>query len=214
MAAISLVIPVYNSGKYLPRFVASLQAQTFKDFEALFIDDASTDGSAPLLSGLAAADPRLKLLRQPKNLGAGAARNLGIRSAAGETLCFADPDDFLPEKSLEVRYNAFKKHNALVRACHDEISETGALIRHETRPAGLPQICNPREAASHFGVTPFLSAHCTWLFPIELLQRQDILNEENMRTAEDIMLLARLFFQTERLVWLPDIRLFRQRVSP
>jgi glycosyltransferase involved in cell wall biosynthesis len=100
MTAISIVIPVYNSEKYLQHFVDSLQAQTCKDFEALFIDDASTDGSAELISGLAAADPRLKLHKQPKNLGAGAARNLGIRAAIGETLCFADSDDFLPKNSL------------------------------------------------------------------------------------------------------------------
>ena len=204
MAAISIVIPVYNSEKYLPRFIASLQSQTFKDFEALFIDDASTDGGAALLSALAATDPRLKLLRQPKNLGAGAARNRGIRSAVGEALCFADPDDLLPEDSLAVRYNAFKRNNVIVRACHEEISDTGALIQQETRPAGLPEICKPRKAAHDFGVNPFVSAHWAWLFPTRLLQRQGIFNEENTRTAEDIMLLVRLFFKTERLVWLPD----------
>ena len=204
MTAVSIVIPVYNSEIYLQRFVASLQAQTFKDFEALFINDSSTDGSAALLSGLAAADPRLKLLQQPKNLGAGAARNLGIRAAAGETLCFADPDDILPKRSLEARYSAFKKHNAIVRACNDEISDTGALIQHGTRPSNLPELCKPREAAQDFGVNPFVSAHWTWLFPTRLLQRQGIFNEENTRTAEDIMLLVRLFFKIERLVWLPD----------
>ncbi len=204
MPAISIVIPLYNSEKYLQRFVTSLQSQTFKDFEALFIDDASTDGGASLLSALATEDPRLKPLRQPKNLGAGAARNLGIRSAAGETLCFADPDDFLPENSLEVRYAAFKKHNAIVRACNEEISDTGTLIRHDARPAGLPDICKPREAAQDFGINPFLSAHWTWLFPTKLLQRQGIFNEEGTRTAEDIMFLVRLFFKIERLAWLPD----------
>ena len=204
MTAVSLVIPVYNSARHLPRFVASLQAQTFKDFEALFIDDASTDGSVALLSGPVAADPRLKLLRQPRNLGAGAARNIGIRAAVGNTLCFADPDDVLPDGSLEVRYAAFTRHNALVRACHDEISDTGTLIKHETRPAGLPAICTPREAARDFGVPPFVSAHWTWLFPTQLLQREGIFNAEDMRTAEDIMLLVRLFFSIERLVWLPD----------
>ena len=204
MPAISIVIPVYNSETYLRRFVASLQDQTFKDFEALFIDDASTDDSARLISALANADPRLKLHAQPENLGAGAARNLGIRTAAGETLCFADPDDVLPENSLEARYTAFKKHNAIVRACNDEIADTGALIHHGTRPANLPELCIPRDAAHDFGVNPFLSAHWTWLFPTRQLQRQGIFNEENTRTAEDIMFLARLFFNIERLVWIPD----------
>jgi len=144
MTAISIVIPVYNSEKHLQCFVAFLQAQTFRDFEVLFIDDASTDSSAALLSGLAVTDPRLKLFRHPKNLCAGAARNLGIRSAVGGTLCFADPDDYLPTNSLAVRYNAFKRHDAIVRVCHEETTNTGTLIKHETRPEGLPAICKPR----------------------------------------------------------------------
>lgn len=204
MPAISIVIPVHNAHDYIHRFVASLQAQTFTDFEALFIDDASPDESASILAGLSSGDPRLKLLRHPRNLGAGAARNTGIRAATGETLCFADPDDFLPSTSLEARYAAFKNHNAIVRACHDEIADDGAILTHETRPQGLPPIFRPADVAQQFGVNPFLCAHWTWLLPTKMLQRMDIRNEEGTRTAEDIMFLVRLYFNVSKLVWIPD----------
>ena len=202
MTAISIIIATRNAAPYLPRFFSSLREQTFGDYEALFIDDASSDDSAALVE--AAGDRRFKLLRRTEQNGAGAARNLGIREALGETICFADPDDWLPPASLETRYTAFKKHDAVIRACHKEITDDGQILNHETRPA-LPEICRPSEEAGRMGVAPFLHAHWTWLFPANLLRREGIFHGENMRTAEDTFMLARLFFHVSKLVWLPDI---------
>ncbi|MFP5260172.1 MAG: glycosyltransferase family 2 protein, partial [Acidobacteriota bacterium] len=205
MTAITIVVPVYNAEAWLPRFVTSLQGQTFRDFEVLFVDDASTDASNSMLAGYASADPRFKLLPLAQKTGCGTARNLGIRQAAGETICFADPDDLLPEQSLEVRYAAYKKHKAIVRACHDEIMDDGTVHNHETPPCGIQNtICKPAADSSRFGVNPFLCAHWTWLFPTNFLRRNNIFNGEDMRTAEDIAFLTRLFFHVQRLVWIPD----------
>jgi glycosyltransferase involved in cell wall biosynthesis len=202
--AVSVVVAVYNVREYLPRFVDSLRRQTFSDFEALFIDDASGDDSAALVAGFASADSRFRLLRHTENRGLGVVCNLGIREALGETICFADPDDLLPENSLEVRYAAYKKHNAIVRACHDEVTDEGKLLNHETRPDGLPEICRPGEVAARVGVNPFLCAHWAWLLPTGLLRRNNILHGENMRTADDIIMLTQLFFHISRLAWIPD----------
>jgi len=204
MVAITVIVPVYNAAPWLPRFVASLTNQTFKDFEVLFVDDASSDLSNKILSGYASVDPRFKLLRLSQNSGCGAARNLGIQKAVGETICFADPDDLLPETSLEVRYAAYRQHNAIVRACHDEIGYDGSIRNHETRPDKLPELFSPATEAERVGINPFLCAHWTWLFPTELLRRRKIFNGENMRTAEDIILLNKLFFHVGRMVWIPD----------
>ncbi|MCL1915324.1 MAG: CDP-glycerol:glycerophosphate glycerophosphotransferase [Desulfovibrionaceae bacterium] len=202
MTAISIIIATRNAAPYLPRFFRSLQEQTFGDYEALFIDDASSDDSAALVETV--GDRRFKLLRQAEQSGAGAARNLGIRSAEGETICFADPDDWLPPASLEARYAAFKKHNAVIRACHKETTDDGQILNHEIRPS-LPEVCHPAEEAERLGAGPFLRAHWTWLFPANMLRREGIFHGENMRTAEDIFMLARLFFHVSKLVWLPDI---------
>lgn len=204
MIAITVVVPVYNAEMWLPRFIVSLKNQTFKNFEVLFIDDASTDSSNELLTGYSSADSRFNLLGLSQNSGCGFARNFGIQKAVGETLCFADPDDLLPENSLEVRYAAYKQHNSIVRACHDEISDDGSMRNHETRPDKLPELFSPATEAERVGVNPFLCAHWTWLFPTDLLRRRKIFNGENMRTAEDIILLNKLFFHIGRMVWIPD----------
>ena len=145
MSSISVVVAVYNAQPWLARFAASLQAQTFKDFEVLMVDDASSDDSVGVIGAIASADPRFKLVALPENRGAGAARNIGIRQAVGETLCFADPDDLLPARSLEARYAAYKTHKTIVRGCHDEIFADGTVIHHEKRPAGVPEVCQPLE---------------------------------------------------------------------
>lgn len=204
MPNVSIVIPLYNQEAYLPGFLQCLAAQSLEDFEAVFVDDASTDASRDIVRQWAARDDRFKLIEQPENRGAGAARNVGIDAATGETLCFADPDDLLPEHSLAVRYAAYKQHNAIVRACHVEKSSSGRIINAEIRPDNLPEVFSPVQEAAALGSNPFLCAHWTWLFPTKLLQRLKIYNPEGTCTAEDIIFLVRLFFHISRMVWIPD----------
>lgn len=91
MPAVTVVVAVYNSQPWLPRFFESLRRQTLKYFEVLMVDDASTDESAIMIKDTTAAAPRFRQVRLPVNSGAGAARNTGIREASGETICFAEP---------------------------------------------------------------------------------------------------------------------------
>jgi teichuronic acid biosynthesis glycosyltransferase TuaG len=97
--AVSVVTPVWNALATLGATVASVQAQSFCDWEMLLVDDGSTDASLALAEELAAADPRIRVLRHEKNQGAAAARNRGIRAAAGRYIAFLDADDlWRPEK--------------------------------------------------------------------------------------------------------------------
>lgn len=98
---ISLIIPVYNAEKTLPATLASIRAQQFRDFEVIFVEDAGTDGSFALLEAFCAESGLpCKLLRQPVNQGAAAARNRALDVAEGEYLAFADADDLLKPAML------------------------------------------------------------------------------------------------------------------
>ncbi len=93
---ISVIIPVYNMADYLPDAVESLRAQSMTDWEAICMDDGSTDGSPGLLDKYAREDPRFRVFHQ-ENRGAAAARNRGMDLARGRFLFFLDPDDWIPD---------------------------------------------------------------------------------------------------------------------
>ena len=96
---ISVIIPVYNSEKYLCRCLDSVIEQSLKDIEIICINDGSTDNSLHLLQKYSKQDDRLKIYNQ-ENQGAGAARNKGLKLATGKYVVFADPDDFYPDKDV------------------------------------------------------------------------------------------------------------------
>lgn len=97
MPYISVIMPVYNVERFVEDAIRSVLAQTFTDFELLIIDDCSPDGSIALCEQF--DDPRIRIIRHPRNRGLAASRNTGIRHACGELLAFLDSDDlWLPEK--------------------------------------------------------------------------------------------------------------------
>lgn len=91
---ISIIIPVYNVEKYLPKCLDSILAQTFTDYEVILIDDGSPDGSGAICDAYAQKDSRLRVIHQ-KNAGVSTARNNGIEHARGEWITFIDSDDWV-----------------------------------------------------------------------------------------------------------------------
>lgn len=100
---VSIIIPVFNTEKYLERCLDSVRRQTFKNIEVICIDDGSTDKSLAILEAFAKRDCRFKILKQ-NNKGGGAARNLGLQQALGEYVIFWDSDDFFHPEFIEVVY--------------------------------------------------------------------------------------------------------------
>ena len=95
MLKVSVIVPVYNAEKHLWQCIDSVARQTLCEIDIIFVNDGSTDGSEAILTEYAAKDPRVRVLRQPENLGQGAARNRGLENAKGEYVYFTDADDEL-----------------------------------------------------------------------------------------------------------------------
>ena len=102
---VSVIIPVYNTGKYLSQCLNSILNQTLKEIEIICVDDGSTDNSLSILKKYSEKDNRIKVLKQ-NNKGGGAARNYGISIAKGEYLSILDSDDFFNENLLNETVNA------------------------------------------------------------------------------------------------------------
>jgi len=100
MPKISIIIPVYNSSKYISKCIESILNQTEADFEVLLIDDGSLDGSGNICDRYAVIDSRIRVFHK-QNGGVSSARNLGLDNALGEMIFFIDSDDTVDKDYLE-----------------------------------------------------------------------------------------------------------------
>ena len=104
LSEISIIIPVYNTSKYLPECLDSILNQSFSDFEVICVNDGSTDDSLDVLRDYESRDGRIKIITQ-KNRGAAAARNTGLENVSGNYVLFVDSDDYLSPDALEKLYD-------------------------------------------------------------------------------------------------------------
>ncbi|MDR2901954.1 MAG: CDP-glycerol:glycerophosphate glycerophosphotransferase [Lactobacillales bacterium] len=130
MPAISIILPVYNSEKYISKCLESLTSQKFKDIEILCINDSSKDSSLKIIEKHAANDKRIKVFNQ-KNAGPAAARNIGLKNASSPYIMFCDSDDWYETNMCEEMYNTIKKENVDLVMCDREVSFSDGYVRPE-----------------------------------------------------------------------------------
>ncbi|MBR3326041.1 MAG: glycosyltransferase family 2 protein [Atopobiaceae bacterium] len=121
---VSAVIPVHNAGDYIHRCIASLQEQAMDGLEFVFVDDTSTDDSMQAVEAWAAADDRVRIVRNDENLGEGGSRNAGIRAAQGRYFISLDPDDWIGPNYFELLYSEALTSGAdIVKGSRTKIEE-------------------------------------------------------------------------------------------
>ncbi|MCL2115026.1 MAG: glycosyltransferase [Methanobrevibacter sp.] len=108
---VSVIVPVYNSEKYLKKCLDSLINQTLSEIEIICVDDGSTDDSPEILSSYSRKNNRIKIITQ-KNKDVGAARKTGLKIAKGEYIAFVDDDDWLAKDSFEKLYKNAKSNDS------------------------------------------------------------------------------------------------------
>ena len=200
-------MPVYNAAPYLAPAVASIQAQTFGDFEFIIVDDGSTDRSLEILQRFAKEDPRIKILSRP-NTGLVGALNDGLAAARGEYLARMDADDASTPQRLEQQL-------ARMKIEPDCVALGGAALF--TDPEGRPlKVYAPH--LDHAAIEDDLAAgnggaliHASILFRREALLRCGGYRQR-YNYIEDLDLFVRLL-DIGRLANLPDI-LYHYRQHP
>ncbi len=130
---VSVIMPVYNTAKYIEAAVQSVLDQTFGDFELLIVDDEGKDNSIDLCRDF--SDPRIKIISQ-KNRGLAGARNTGIRNARGNFIALLDSDDIWEPKKLEmhVAHLSSRPSVGVSYAASLLIDDDGHLLRLVQRP--------------------------------------------------------------------------------
>lgn len=116
MPKISVIVPVYNTEKYLRPCLDSIMAQTFKDFEAVLVDDGSTDCSGQICDEYAQRDSRLVVIHK-QNEGVAKARITAFEHSKGDYITFIDADDYVDERYIEHLHECIKKNNTDASCC-------------------------------------------------------------------------------------------------
>ena len=116
MNKVSVIIPVYNVEKYLQRCVTSVTEQSYSNLEIILVDDGSVDKSGAICDDFAKKDKRIRVIHK-ENEGLGLTRNVGIKVATGNYICFIDSDDYIAREYIETIYSDLKKSSADVCYC-------------------------------------------------------------------------------------------------
>ena len=114
---VSIIIPVYNTEKYLEQCIGSVVNQTIKEIDIICVNDASTDGSLSILKSFANKDKRIKIIDLPENTGGGKAKNIAIEQVKTEFFMIVDSDDWVDEKYCEIPYLKAIKDKADIVCC-------------------------------------------------------------------------------------------------
>ncbi len=186
MCLLSIIIPNFNNGKFLPRCLNSILISGRKDFEVIVIDDGSTDGSTSYLSGV--ADERTSCFFQ-ENKGVSAARNVGIENAKGKYVTFCDSDDYYDEGGIDRLLGLLETHVPdrglfVFDACIEETRVDGTKTRKKWGQ-GLPGT----RSDGHIdcgAVVKFLCGNSTANSAINKVYDNTLLNAEGIRFPEGI----------------------------
>ena len=128
---VSIITPMYNSGKYIEETLKSVISQTYENWELFIIDDGSSDNCVDLVNECKKIDNRIKLIINEENQGAAISRNIGIKKANGRYIAFLDSDDLWVPTKLEEQINFMSINQlALSYSSYEKIDELGNHIKN------------------------------------------------------------------------------------
>ena len=147
---VSIIMPSYNCGKYVEETIRSVQAQTYQNWEIIFMDDCSTDDTVKKVMDLRVKDSRIKLYQNKGNMGAAISRNNALKEASGRWIAFLDSDDLWEPTKLEKQVKFMEeKGYKFTYTCYSEMdaegNETGVVVSGPSRvtKAGMFAFCWP-----------------------------------------------------------------------
>lgn len=200
---ISVIVPVYNIEKYVDRCVESIVNQTYKNLEIILVDDGSSDRSACICDQWKERDTRIKVIHK-RNGGLSDARNRGIKSAKGNYYSFVDGDDMLDSQMIEKLYNALISANADVSMCRMEKIEQ--FKRYATREF-LDNNISKIELDGVEAIRLLLREKIDCSACLKLYKKEMFSNLEFPygKTNEDFVLMYKLFYKTQKIIYISDI---------
>jgi len=198
MVKVSVIMPVYNSERFIAMAIDSILSQTYTNFEFIIIDDCSTDNTPKILENY--KDPRIRIVKNVKNLGLAESLNFGISLSNGEFIARMDADDISLPGRFEAQVKFMQKHTevGVLGTQFSRIDENGKIIDTQKLPIKSEDI---------FCIFP----HCCPIAHPVAMVRREILEKIQYRSdllcAQDYELWGRLLYIT-KFANLPDVFLY------
>lgn len=202
---LSIIVPVYNSEKYLKKCVESILNQSYKKLELILVNDGSTDSSQAICNYFLSVDQRRVKVIHKENEGPSLARKVGLEYANGEYVTFVDSDDYIQKNMYEKMLSIAIDQNADIIQCgYSRVKEDGELIeKHEMNY----EVVKGQYECSLFyakqkNVTNYL---------INKVYRKPLFDNvefKNLFAGEDAFVLAQVFLKTLKVITIPDVYYF------
>ena len=204
MVNVSIIVPVFNTEKFIDKCLTSLVNQTLRNIEIICVNDGSVDKSLQILEKFAKSDSRVKIINQENKM-QGAARNAGLRIAQGEYVGFVDSDDWVDNDYYEKLYNAARKYDAdIALAVNVRIGNGKTKKRLEITEEKIA-----RTMQEKFDIGNHLKNPC----PTNKIYRQSLLKDNNIIWPEGVFCEDKLFtiksvYYANKIAAVPDVNYY------
>ena len=197
---ISVIVPIYNTEKYLHKCIDSILNQTFKDLEVILVDDGSTDSSGAICDEYAKKDERVVVIHK-ENGGQATARNIGLDIAKGEYISFIDSDDYIENDMYESMLDAIERTGADVAMCGKLLVSEDYKFTQNRFVLNDEVVWESNEVKRRFLLSDCIgSSPCDKLMKKELFQENDPVRFPKGYICEDLVPIFKMLCKTKKLV--------------
>lgn len=205
---ISVIVPVYNTEKYLDRCIQSVLAQTYTNWELLLIDDGSTDSSGTICDQYAAEDNRIRVFHK-ENGGVSSARNLGLDNAKGEWITFVDSDDWVEPSMLKELLAIALDNDADYVYC-DLLFDFGQYQKYYNAATYASE---HRTMLKNFIISTW-SIICTSLVKAEIYNNHNLRFSQSYTYCEDFLFAVKTMFYARKIAYIPKAYYHYNQLNP
>lgn len=200
MIKVSVMIPVYNTSKYLKKCLDSVIKQSLKEIEIICVNDGSTDNSLEILKEFSKKDKRIIIIDK-KNGGLTSARNAALEIANGEYCLNIDSDDWIEQDYLKNMYEKAEKEDLdiLISDFYDDFTNEKRIIRKVDLNLGDKEVITGKEYIQQFFTCNFLGYTWNKLIKRELYIKNKIKYNENIFMLEDVEVIGKLGYFAKRI---------------
>lgn len=207
---VSVIIPVYNSEKYLKQCLDSVVNQTLKDIEIIVVNDGSTDNSLKIIQEYSNKYKNIKVINK-QNEGCYKARNVGLENAKGEYVAFCDSDDYIKHNMYEKLYLKANDTNADIVSSNYYILENNNLkvVDFSSSIKVLEKTNNKLVGAENILLDAVIWSR---IFKRQMLIDKGIMFHSDIHTADDAFFHALTMLNANKIIYIPDV-LYTYRIS-